>query len=157
MHISSSHTPAAQEPCARDHCTCALTDGRLSVHGVAWSTLGVALTTTTGAVMTPKPFVAHLQTFYTFRSNQCGAVLLQRPSESRERKLSVLPPLPPNHFLLPFVCRRLHFFPLCIRKVSVGLRRSIPTHHGSSLRFSGRQMWPFHSGKCHLMSCTEEI
>lgn len=85
------------------------TEGRISVNGVASSTLRVALTTTTGAGMKPKPFAAHLQTFYTFRSNQCGAVLHQRLFRERGKAVSHSPP--PNHFLLPFVRCRHNFFP----------------------------------------------
>lgn len=73
--------------------------GRFSVNGVASLILRVALmyfhngTRTAGAGMKPKPFAAHLQTFYAFRSNPRGAVLHRPSSKSGEGKLSV--PSPP--------------------------------------------------------------
>lgn len=74
-------------------------EGRFSVNGVVSLTLRVALryfhdgTRAAGAGMKPKPFAAHLQTFYAFRSNPRGTVLLRPSSKSGEGKLSV--PSPP--------------------------------------------------------------
>lgn len=81
------------------------TAGRLSVNGVASSTHRVALTKTSGAGTKPKPFATHLQTLYTFRSNQCGAVLHQRILRERRRKegkLSAPSPHQHHHHSRPY-------------------------------------------------------
>lgn len=102
LHSSRLHVAPVQT--AREGC--------FSVNGVTSLTLRAALTyfhdgtRTAGAGMKPKPFAAHLQTFYAFRSNPRGAVLHRLSSKSGEGKLSV--PSPPS-FPFPFVCRRLIF------------------------------------------------
>lgn len=133
-----------------------LTGGSVSVNGVALSTLRVALTTTAGAGIKSKPFATHLQTFYPnvwVESLWCCFFF-----KERRRKAVSPPPMIHPTSIISFSCLcAIEFLFFCIRKLSVCLHCSITTHHASNLCFSRRQIWPFRSGKCHLLSCTEEI
>lgn len=152
LHSSRLHVAPVQT--AREGC--------FSVNGVTSPILRAALTyfhdgtRTAGAGMKPKPFAAHLQTFYAFRSNPRGAVLHRLSSKSGEGKLSV--PSPP---IISFpVCvpqTHISFFFFCTRMVSVCSRCSVSTRHAGNLLSSRGQTWPFHSGKCHFVSVAEEI
>lgn len=138
LHSSRLHVAPVQTAC----------EGRFSVNGVTSPTLRAALTyfhdgtRTAGAGMKPKPFAAHLQTFYAFRSNPRGAVLHRPSSKSGEGKLSV--PSPPiTSFSRLCAAHSYFFFFFCTRMVSVCSRCSVSTRHAGNLLSSRGQTWPF--------------
>lgn len=107
-------------------------EGRFSVNGVASPILCVALmyfhdgTRTAGAGMKPKPFAAHLQTFYAFRSNPRGAVLHRPSSKSGEGKLSV--PSPPI-ISFPRLCAAVSYFLFFFASGWCQCARAAPSPH----------------------------
>lgn len=128
-------------------------EGCFSVNGVASPTLRATLTyfhdgtRTAGAGMKPKPFAAHLQTFYAFRSNPRGAVLHRPSSKSGEGKLSV--PSPPISSFSRLCAAHSYFFFFFLHQDGVSVlallrlhtsRRQSPLLAWTDVAFSLRKM-----------------